>query len=152
MIAILGIDPGPEESGYAIIYGDSVIECGVLCNMAMSTRLRAWEYEVAIEMIASYGMAVGAEVFDTCVWIGRFWEICKNDPILLKRKEVVTHLCGTPKGKDANVRQALIDMFPGTGGGKVPQIGTKKKPGPLFGISSHMWPALGVAITARDTK
>jgi hypothetical protein len=61
---------------------------------------------------------------------------------------VKLHLCGTNKAKDANVRQALLDMFPRTGGGAVPQVGTKKEPGPLYGISTHAWPALGVAITA----
>ncbi|MNY62967.1 hypothetical protein D3C86_1998680 [compost metagenome] len=58
------------------------------------------------------------------------------------------HLCKTPRAKDANVRQALLDMFPRTGGGKTPQIGTKAQPGPLFGVSSHAWAALGVAVTA----
>lgn len=44
---------------------------------------------------------------------------------------------------------ALLDLFPRTGGGATPQIGTKAKPGPLYGVSSHAWAALGVAVTAK---
>jgi hypothetical protein len=106
---------------------------------------------VAIEMIASYGMPVGREVFETCVWIGRFQQALESPGTaeLVYRKDVKLHLCGSPRAKDGNVRQALIDLFPATGGGKTPQIGTKKQPGPLYGMSSHAWAALGVAITAK---
>jgi len=44
------------------------------------------------------------------------------------------------KAKDTNIRQALIDMIG-------PQ-GKKSCPGPTFGMSSHTWAALAVAITA----
>ncbi|RXN88219.1 hypothetical protein C7R54_15615 [Achromobacter aloeverae] len=120
------------------------------------SRLAAVEYtQVAIEMIASYGMPVGKEVFETCLWIGRFVQALETpeEARLLYRKDVKMHLCGTTKAKDANVRQALLDLFPRTGGGKTPQIGTKKQPGPLYGVSTHAWPALGVAVTlAARTK
>jgi hypothetical protein len=69
---------------------------------------------------------------------------------LIYRRDVKLRLCGTVKAKDANVRQALIDMFPKTGGGKIPQIGTKAQPGPLYGVASHAWAAVAVAVTALD--
>jgi hypothetical protein len=105
---------------------------------------------LAIEMIASYGMPVGREVFETCIWIGRMKQVWHrpDDVMLVYRKDVKLHLCAHPRAKDSNVRQALIDLFPATGGGKTPQIGTSKQPGPLYGVSSHAWPALGVAVTA----
>jgi len=107
---------------------------------------------LAIEMIASYGMAVGASTFETCVWIGRFIERFSGDYKYIYRKDVKINLCNSMKAKDANVRQALLDRFEPTGGGKCPQVGTKKQPGPLFGISSHMWSALAVGITYLETK
>jgi len=62
------------------------------------------------------------------------------------------HLCKNNRAKDANIRQALLDRFPATGGGKAPQIGTKKQPGPLYGVTSHLWSALAVAVTWADTQ
>jgi len=100
--------------------------------------------KLAIEMIASYGMAVGREVFETCVWIGRFIEAwhSPDDVRLIYRKDVKMYLCGTPRAKDANIRQALIDLLG-------PQ-GTKKQPGPTYGVKSHAWAALAVAVTAAN--
>lgn len=152
---ILAIDPGTTQSGW-VIYGDKrVHDSGVMPNEDMVKWLAYRDdngARLAIEMIASYGMPVGKEVFETCVWIGRFKQAWHSpDAVqLIYRKDVKLHLCGTTKAKDPNVRQALIDLFAPTGGGKTPQIGTKGQPGPLYGVSSHAWPALGVAITVAD--
>lgn len=153
--SIFAIDPGPVESGWVLVAkGGAVCDSGVMPNAELVSwllRLPDDGCALAIEMIASYGMPVGREVFDTCVWIGRFvqsWHTPEGVR-LVYRKDVKMHLCGTPKAKDSNVRQALIDLYPATGGGKVPQIGVKAKPGPLFGMSSHAWPALAVAITTE---
>lgn len=153
---ILAIDPGTTQSGYCAFDGESVNAAGVMPNEEMLQYLtRAhWSingYAIALEMIASYGMAVGKEVFETCVWIGRFQQAWHAPESVRKvyRQEVKLHLCGTARAKDANIRQALIDMFPATGGGKTPQIGTKTAPGPLYGVSSHAWAALAVAVTCK---
>lgn len=151
MALILAIDPGTTESGFCEVADGNVMHSGVCSNAAMLRVIARSAADVlAIEMIASYGMPVGREVFQTCVWIGRFqqaWD-APEDVKLVYRQAVKLHLCGTSKAKDANVRQALIDLFPASGGGKCPQIGTKGQPGPLYGVSSHAWPALGVAVTA----
>jgi hypothetical protein len=151
MSQILAVDPGNEQSGFCIYNGEIVEVSGIAENDKMAQVIDAGAFDhLAIEMIASYGMPVGREVFETCVWIGRFIE-CYRDPDVVRliyRKDVKLHLCGSTKAKDSNIRQALLDMFPRTGGGKTPQVGTKAQPGPLYGVSSHAWAALGVAITA----
>lgn len=158
---ILAIDPGTEQSGWCQYESEQVIDSGVMPNDDVLTYIRAfadWRDSetrmLAIEMIASYGMSVGREVFETCVWIGRFKQAFFDpDAVqLIYRRDVKLHLCGSPRAKDPNVRQALLDMFPRTGGGKTPQIGTKGQPGPLYGVSSHAWAALGVAVTAAAKK
>ncbi|WP_246119003.1 hypothetical protein [Cupriavidus campinensis] len=153
---ILAIDPGTTESGWCVLADGAVTLSGVMLNrellrmLTMQQRNDPWGHVLAIEMIASYGMPVGREVFETVRWIGRFQQAW-HSPEAVKfvyRQDVKLHLCKTPRAKDGNVRQALLDMFPRTGGGKTPQIGTKAQPGPLFGVSSHAWAALGVAVTA----
>lgn len=151
---ILAIDPGPGKSGW-VLYGSlagaaQVLGCGidpsehVLDIAALNTH--RYDATVAVEMIASYGMPVGREVFETCVWVGRIQQACKHpdDVRLVYRKDVKMHLCGSPKAKDANIKQALIDRLG-------PQ-GTKKKPGPTYGIRSHAWAALAVAVYVADME
>lgn len=148
-LTILALDPGTDQTGWAFTDGEDVFASGVNPNADIFGVMRRTAPQIlAIEMIASYGMPVGREVFETCVWIGRYVQAWHSpeDVQLVYRKDVKLHLCGTNKAKDGNVRQAILDLFPRTGGGATPQIGTKAKPGPLFGVSTHAWPALGVAL------
>jgi hypothetical protein len=103
---------------------------------------------IAIEMIASYGMPVGREVFETCVWIGRFVQAaCALPCEYVYRKDVKLYLCGNARAKDSNVRQAIIDRF----GGKDKAIGRKKNPGPLHGVKGDLWAALAVGLYVADS-
>lgn len=145
---ILALDPGTHETAW-VIYDPETKEIhdhaiqdndAVLCALG-----NGWPPDVhvlAIEMVACYGMPVGAEVFETCVWIGRFIEAAKRDHRMVYRRDVKLHLCNSVRAKDANIRQALIDAIG-------PQ-GKKDSPGPTYGIKSHEWSALGVAVTAGE--
>lgn len=152
MSALLSIDPGTTKSGWVIFEDGQVSNSGVAENCNLLNLVKMWDKddELAIEMIAGMGMAVGQTTFDTCVWIGRFQQAyARPDAVrFVRRHDVKMYLCGNARAKDANIRQALIDRFPPTGVGKVPQIGCKTFPGPLYGISSHAWSALAVAVTA----
>ena len=71
-ICILAIDPGTESSGWVYFWNGKVVGAGVMPNHDVLTMIRESAADhLAIEMIASYGMPVGKEVFETCVWIGR---------------------------------------------------------------------------------
>lgn len=161
-MSILAIDPGNVQSAYVIYEDGDICEHHICENAALLARVRGMVSErsnypykpevMAIEMIACYGMAVGKTVFDTCVWIGRFiqaWEPLRSHKVY--RLDCKMHLCHTPRAQDKNIRQAIIDRYPATGGGKIPQIGTKKQRGPLYGVSKDVWAALAVAITFAET-
>lgn len=139
---ILAFDPGPTESGVVRLSPDGV-SASVLPNADARALLRDAPADlVGIELIRSYGMAVGASVFDTCIEIGRFVEIAeaRGLPVnLIPRQNVKLELCGSPRAKDPNVRQALIDLW---------GPGSEKKGGALYAVKSHAWAALGVAVTA----
>ena len=167
MSRILAIDPGTEQSGWVLydLITDQLVS-GITNNTELLLEMdKMHATDLAIEMIGNYGMAVGRSTFETCVWIGRFvqWWCTKLqsdgdvaqvtfDPVdfqrvFVYRREVKMYLCDSMRAKDKNVRQAILDRFEPTGGGKTPQIGTKAQPGPLYGVSGHVWSALGVALT-----
>ena len=152
---ILAIDPGPERSAWVEYEQGILAAFGIDDNAALLARIpRTAAERFAIESIASYGMAVGAEVFETCVWVGRLiqrWEDSAGWTPAQRvfRRDVKLHLCGSARAKDANVRQALIDRY---GPGKEKAIGRKQSPGPLYGVSSHVWSALAVAVTVADAE
>ena len=144
---VLAIDPGPEQSGWCTFDGARLHACGIAKNAELLAAVRVNLHsadDLAVEMIASYGMAVGREVFETVLWIGRFQQAWR-DPEgvrLVYRHEVKIHLCGSLRAKDANIRQALIDRFGA--------VGTKRKRGPMYGVRSHTWSALAVAVVALE--
>ena len=162
---LLAIDPGPTQSAWVGFEDGRPCRFGIEPNAKVLDLMRdlsMWGVSgepasLAIESVASYGMAVGADVFETCVWSGRFiqgwldagWLPWRDEDSVLRvyRKDVKLWLCGSARAKDANVRQALIDRY----GGKERAISKKANPGPLYGVTSHVWSALAVAVTAADT-
>ena len=142
---ILALDPGTTHTAFVQYDQQRIVDHGHLPNAEIRQILIGREYtRCAVEMIASYGMAVGSSTFETCVWIGRFIEVSRVDVELIFRKDIKLFLCGTMRAKDANIRQALLD--------KIGPQGTKKTPGPTYGIKSHTWAALAVAVFAAQNN
>ena len=119
------------------------------------TRVMLSQARQKIQELIAYAPSVDAEpeVFDTCFWIGRFWEFAtlygvSHPPQKIFRREEKLYLCGRASAKDANIRQALVDRYaPGQPNyGK----GTKKNPGFFYGFAADMWAAMAVAVTYFD--
>lgn len=149
---ILAIDPGDTESGYCLMEGYKPISFQKANNEELLDwiSLNAPDLDVCvIEMVASYGMAVGKNVFDTCVWVGRFWEKARNAGCyrveLIYRMEEKMQICHDSKAKDTNIRQALIDRFAEFD--KKNGKGTKQKPDWFYGFSKDVWMAYAVGVT-----
>jgi hypothetical protein len=150
---IYAIDPGTTQSALVTLHPDGRVEGRNYKNDVLAIILNdcgKLRCHLVIESIESYGMPVGLETFETVYWSGRFaqaWDMSEGHALSklsrIGRKAVKLHLCGSLKAKDANIRQALIDKYGG--------IACTKKGGALHGITSHLWAALAVAVTYRDT-
>ena len=150
---VAGIDPGSKESGVVVwaAQDTKLVYGAVLENDFLLTAMRQGQKQfplfdcvevVAIEQIRGYGVKAGNDTFDTCEWAGRFREAfeCRRGRVIMQpRKVAMEKLCGVTNTTDKFIRMALIDRYG--------EPGTKKAPGPLFGISGHLWSALAVAVT-----
>ena len=153
MTYVIGCDPGTEQSAlvvfdpaemrvvsHAVDRNDAVLE-GLAKSVVGKHAI------LVIEMVESFGMPVGREVFETVFWSGRFAQAWAGRFDSLPRRIIKQHLCHTARATDANIRQALIDRF---GPGPEKAIGKKATPGPLYGIKGHCIAALAVAVTYAD--
>lgn len=157
---IFAIDPGNVESAYCMIDGGTLrpLEFDKLQNDTLLDNVRWFDTGkvpdvVVIERVASYGMAVGKEVFETCEWVGRFTEAVQTQGIPVEyiyRKDEKLHICHDSRAKDANIRRALIDRFAqhDLKNGR----GTKKNPDWFYGFRADIWAAYAVAITWAETS
>lgn len=151
---IFAIDPGNIESAYVLIDDNlKPIKFAKVENNKVfpeiQEALELCNTPIVIERIASYGMAVGASVFDTCIWIGRFTEYAGEKNVkYIYRKDEKMNICHSMKAKDSNIRVALIDRFAKHDfkNGK----GTKKNKDWFYGFAKDMWAAYAVAITYND--
>lgn len=163
MTRLLAIDPGPVESAYVVIDTDDCqpLSFDKLPNEKLRTLICTGHEsvesdKVVVEMIASYGMSVGAEVFETCVWIGKFSEAVRaswfpwSEPELIKRLPVKTHHCHSAKATDANIKTALVDRF--AKGARNHGKGTNAEPGFFYGFRADVWAAFALAVYAADQE
>jgi len=157
-VIVLGLDPGSSES--ALVDWDSdtrrprdacKIENGLMAGVL--NRRASLERDcrvLVIEQTKGYTLPIGAganarsffpqQVLDTCEWTGFFrrcWEELGGQVEKLDRRSVKLHLLGRANGTDSLVRAALLDL--------VGPQGTKRAPGPTFGLRSDLWAALAVA-------
>ncbi|OQB96743.1 MAG: hypothetical protein BWX86_00585 [Verrucomicrobia bacterium ADurb.Bin122] len=151
---IIAIDPGTERSAWVVLDNGRLVTFAYSPNAEVAATLaeerrnpRFPGARLAIEMMASLGLPVGREVFETCVWIGRFIEAFGGDAMMIYRSTVKANLCHSNRANDSTIRAALIDRF---GPGKAAAIGTRGKHGPLYGVTGDVWQALAVAVTAHD--
>lgn len=168
---VLGIDPGTTDSGVVMYDAESLVVLDAWTgfdNDALLIKIRSDYFGAdvcAIEDIEAMGFAVGNTTLITCKWVGRFQEAWENfsgvKAHIISRGDEKIMICGcktyrNPKSgkvvgiKDPEIKAALKDRFPQTGGGKTPSVGTKKQPGPLFGVTKHAWSALAVVITLEE--
>jgi hypothetical protein len=151
---VLGLDPGPTHCGVVIYDTSPRSACFAWKALTVAEAIHVIEAYagraglVAIERVQSYGIA-GASLLRTAEVGGMLHQCASNlglDVVWLYRREVLRGLDVTGKGnRDSLVRQRMIEIH---GGDRASAVGTKKEPGPLYGVSSHAWQALAVAVVA----
>ncbi len=161
---VLGIDPGPETSG-VVVY-DALTQHDPIAYVnkaATEADVRAlyskWaeHAHVVIEKPACMGPLGAGKVghmLNTAWQAGRFSAdaeayVGANRVHTMTRREVLRELgvlSGTGSA-DSRVRAACIADH----GGEL-AVGTKKAQGPLYGVSSHAWQALGLVLAWLETQ
>lgn len=148
MKPILAIDPGTEKSAWVIWNPEEprILDMDIQENRHFLSEVSRHGLDgdagmLAIEMVASYGMAVGKTVFETVFWIGRLCQRWSDETRLpwrrVYRSQIKMHHCGNSRAKDSNIRQALIDKYG--------PPGVKKAKGLTYGLKADLWQAFAVA-------
>lgn len=147
---ILGVDPGPEKSAY--IEWDhinkKIYNIGIVNNKDfISNCIRYNQFKhnlfLAIEVPKIFGNKVWQQVIDTAFIAGQIVGKINFPFKKVAPNEWKLHITGKRGANDQLVKQALMARF----GPK----GTKKNPGKLYGLKTHLWDTLGIAVYVGDT-
>lgn len=152
MSKVLGIDPGNISSAYCVLDRDTQkpIAHEKLNNEELERKLKEGEIdfdEAVVEVVSSYGLVAGRDLFQTCMEIGRLSVIIENlgfKAYGCYRRDVKLHLTGKAASKDVNVRAALIEMYAKHDfkNGK----GTKNNPDWFYKFRADEWAAAALAV------
>lgn len=132
---VLGVDPGPTESAYAIIRSDyTITQAAKVPNADLSHHILSADRlaalaQVAIEGLVCYGRPVGRETFETAYMVGEIRQICRMAEIpwtIYARPVYANAIAGCGKVTDAVLYQALRLRF-----------GSNSKGGPLYPLRGH---------------
>lgn len=146
---VLALDPGPVRTGWALFDGSRVLQSGDDSNdtvlMACYSQACGSADVLAIEEPEGMGQIASTALL-RAAWQGGIFEARWPGLRVLRvtRRRVLSRLLQGPKpaGKsnDSRVRAALIDLLG--------PAGTKRAPGPTYGVAGDAWAALAVAVTA----
>lgn len=172
---VLGIDPGPITSG-VVVYDSEARRVLYASKAATAVGLEDGARYAGRETTPDGRVTVGPRRIDVVLierpacmgplgagkvghmldtaWaaggLERRWLHTGHRVHTMTRREVLRDL-GVLSGKgsaDSRVRAACIADH---GGSKTVAVGTKKAPGPLYGVSSHAWQALGLVLAWLET-
>lgn len=144
---ILGIDPGPELSGYCI-YDTKTAQPGPKGRMQnrllLSFMTTMAADMIAVEAIKPYGINSYA-IINTCEAVGAFKLMAMLQKMKIhqmSRPDVLDKLIGDRKAKKPQLRAYMCERF----GHK----GNTKSKGPLNGFDVHSLDALAVALAVAE--
>lgn len=139
---IIGVDPGPEESGYVIC---DRFKPYVSDKVKNDSLIRILENETRIDLVLIERPVcrkwAGASVSDTAIWTGRFMQASPVKVGLINRQKVRMHMVGK-KATDADIRFKIIERF-------YPEY-CLKEPGMFKGFKSDIWQAYALIVTYLD--
>lgn len=147
-MTVLGIDTGDKESAY-VLFNGNVLKCGKLPNAQVEDLIfNGWDVVVAVEAPTLFGKRVYPQIMETAIQAGRFLGLGAARVKTVRRfsrQETSLHCAGARSCDDKQMKHCLIERFG--------DVGTKKNPGPLYGLSgADMFDALAVAVTAYDKE
>tara|TARA_R100001510_G_scaffold55168_1_gene58725 strand:+ start:43 stop:561 length:519 start_codon:yes stop_codon:yes gene_type:complete len=147
----IGLDPGTTKTGWVVFNpkDETVLHAGHDPNEFVMNLLECGgpKDKIIMECFAAQGMPLGESSIETVRWEGRFIERARTEVCRISRREIKILICNSARAKDANIRQALVDMFAYGYGNH--GYGTKAEPSPLRclkGSGSHGFSALAVCV------
>lgn len=156
---ILAVDPGSVTHG-AVLYDPTPGEERPLywaskeaTTEEICTRMRdLWEgghsFRLVVERVMAQQYAANSllRTAEHGAWMMCEGHACGVETMWMPRSKVLTELHISGGSRDKQVRDRMIELH---GGCKEVAVGKKASPGPLHGVTSHAWQALGVAVAAQ---